>query len=146
MTWSSFNSDRFPSSYGEGRCWPQGPAHASAAPERAWQSLVTEAEGCQAAAHGLCRDHEQLSQLGQVLFAAAPGPHDEAFGHEQAGGEVVGDSFPGAVVGVEQVTQWVVDDVLELMGQGEALANHRFGPVAFQAPGRAGPVGDTRGW
>lgn len=76
-------------------------------------------------------DAEVSCQVVDPLDAEAPGAFQFAFGDQGAAGEVVGGCFgllPGGQghaspgdVAVEPVAGAVVDDVFELMEQGEAL-------------------------
>lgn len=111
---------------------------------------VNQTKPLQAHPHGLRRDVEQLAQLTDPLVPLAPGSLDPAFGHQQAGSEMVGDALRlpvdrhAAIGAVEQLPVTVVDDVLELMGQREALSSGRLAAIDGDDPAAAQPVGGAR--
>jgi len=81
--------------------------------------------------------------LGEIHGMASPvgkASLDPGSGHQQAAGEVVADaldhlvSLPSWECRVDQLHVSVVDDVLELVGQAEALSGGRLGGVNGHSP------------
>ena len=92
-------------------------------------------------------DLELGGEFDDVLLPLAPEALDDAFGHQQAGGEVVGDSL-GLLVGglegpvvVEVALGRVVEHVLELVHQAEPLPAGGLVGVEGDQPVAAVPVG-----
>src|SRR3954453_13417354 len=82
-----------------------------------------------------------------MLHTCAPSLLDPATWHQQAGSEVVGGLLglpigaqPGSV-DVQDIAVAVVDGVLELVGQAEALAYQRLGAVQDDQPATGAPGG-----
>lgn len=101
---------------------------------------------------GLLADAEVGCQVVGALDTTGPGAFQFAFGDEGAAGEVVGgcfgllaggqgDASPGDVA-VEPVAGAVVDDVFELMEQGEALPGRAVLCIEADDPLPAVPVAE----
>ncbi len=80
-------------------------------------------------------------------MALAPKALDDALGHQEAGGEVVGDSLglimsgaAGPIV-VQEVLGGVVENVLELVHHAEALAEPVLAAAQADDPVVAVPMG-----
>jgi len=109
-----------------------------------------DAKVAKANRHGRGTDSEHPGQISHSVGAAEVGGVHPGPWHEQAGGEVIADPLDHGVtfglrkLGVDDIDEAVIEDMLELMGQAEALAGERFSTVEGDHPPALSPVGCSR--
>lgn len=82
-----------------------------------------------------------VAERSQALHAFAPGSLNVAPWHEDASGKVVRQELGLLIASVDLVDAGVVEDVLQLVQQAEALPSSRFTGVDRQQPAAPDPLG-----
>jgi hypothetical protein len=118
----------------------------AAAPSFASWGGLNQAQLVESKAQGAGTDEKHVREFEKVLVSLTPEALDDTLGHQHASGEIIGNAFGLLFRGLEcpvvvkEVPRGVVEHVLELVHQAEALPKGWFVSVKSDHPVAAVPV------